>query len=186
MTRLTRRAVTVAALAAATSVAQGQEPRFRVDPERYLSHVRVLSSDDLGGRGNGTPGIARAAAYIASEFRKARLEPAGDPNSFLQSFDIANRDDGASTLTVMSGGGSATFRIGLHYYPLSAPKPSAEAPPPPVPTTNPLVFAGYGISAPGLGYDDYDGVDVSGKAVVVFTHEPQENDPMSVFEGTAL
>jgi hypothetical protein len=52
--------------------------------------------------------------------------------------------------------------------------------------TLPVVFAGYGISAPELGYDDYQGVDVRDAAVVVFMHEPQENDPDSRFEGTGL
>ncbi len=49
--------------------------------------------------------------------------------------------------------------------------------------TLPVVFAGYGISAPSLRYDDYTGVDAAGKAVLVFTHEPQEHDPRSAFEG---
>jgi hypothetical protein len=49
--------------------------------------------------------------------------------------------------------------------------------------TFPVVFAGYGISAPALHYDDYTAIDASGKAVLIFTHEPQENDARSVFEG---
>ncbi len=48
----------------------------------------------------------------------------------------------------------------------------------------PLVFAGYGITAPEYGYDDYAGIDARGKVVVIFDHEPQENDPSSVFNGT--
>ena len=48
----------------------------------------------------------------------------------------------------------------------------------------PLVFAGYGLSVPSLGYDDYAGVDVNGKAVLIFSHEPQEHDPNSRLNGT--
>src|SRR5438094_10313983 len=47
----------------------------------------------------------------------------------------------------------------------------------------PVVFAGYGISAPELGYDDYAGIDVKGKVVLIFNHEPQENNPNSIFNG---
>lgn len=167
-----------------TPLAQSADlDRFRVDPDRYLTHVRTLASDELGGRGNGTPGLARAAEYIASEFKKARLEPGGDTATYLQAFDAAGRyDDAASTLLFRSTGVETPFRVGIHYYPLSAPSPLQ----PPTRPTVELVFAGYGIAAPGLGYDDYAGLDVNGKAVVVFTHEPQENDPRSVFDGRTL
>ena len=56
----------------------------------------------------------------------------------------------------------------------------------PIDLTLGVVFAGYGITAPELGYDDYAGLDVTGKAVLVFDHEPQENDPRSVFHGTGF
>ncbi|MEZ5283777.1 MAG: M20/M25/M40 family metallo-hydrolase [Vicinamibacterales bacterium] len=63
----------------------------------------------------------------------------------------------------------------------------ARAAPFPVSLSNaPVVFAGYGISAPGLGYDDFAGIDVTGAAVIVLTHEPQEADPQSVFDGRNL
>ena len=50
--------------------------------------------------------------------------------------------------------------------------------------TAPVVFAGYGITAPELHYDDYRGIDVHGKIVLLFDHEPQETDPNSIFNGT--
>ena len=56
----------------------------------------------------------------------------------------------------------------------------------PIDLTLEVVFAGYGITAPEFGYDDYAGLDVTGKAVLVFDHEPQENDPKSVFHGTGF
>ena len=54
------------------------------------------------------------------------------------------------------------------------------------PVTGTVVFAGYGITAPEYGYDDYAGLDVKGKIVLVMRHEPQESDPKSVFEGKTL
>src|SRR5262245_13052114 len=179
------RAGTVAAIVASSLVAQTAAPdRFRINPNEYLAHVRFLASDDLGGRGNGTTGIARAASYLAAEFKKARLEPGGDTGTYLQAFDLVGRDDVAATLTVSSRAGDVSFRLGSHFYPLSA---SEEREAPGTGSRSlPIVFAGYGIAAPGLGYDDFRGVNVDGAAVVVFTHEPQENDPQSVFEGAAL
>jgi hypothetical protein len=180
------RACAVAALLAGTVVVaqEAGNSRFRIDPEAYLAHVRFLASDDLAGRGNGTAGVGRAATYIAGELKKAGLEPGGDRNTFLQAFDLTGRDDTASILTVRSAAGDVPFRIGTSFYPLSASESDEAARTRARPL--PIVFAGYGISAPRLGYDDFAHVDVNGKAVVVFTHEPQENRADSVFDGTAL
>jgi hypothetical protein len=90
----------------------------------------------------------------------------------------------AATLTVSAPGGDVSFRLGTQFYPLSASEDRDTPGRRPGPL--PVVFAGYGIYAPGLGYDDFRGLSVDGAAVVVFTHEPQENDPQSVFEGVAL
>lgn len=173
----------------AATAQSADQIRFRVSPERWLGHVRRLSSDELGGRGNGTPGLRQAAAYIAGEFQKAGLKPGGDSNAYLQQFDVATRleADGASALVMSSPSGVTSFRVGGHYYPLSSPPALTDSPAsPPQRMRDPVVFAGYGIAAPGLGYDDYAGVDVTGKAVIVLTHEPQEHDERSVFEGRAL
>jgi len=86
-----RHAVLAIALAAALGAQSAELDRFHVDAERYLSHVRTLSSDELGGRGNGTPGLARAAEYIAAEFKKAGLQPGGNGGSYLQAFDLPQR-----------------------------------------------------------------------------------------------
>ncbi len=165
-----RRRLAAAAIVAAAVGSSGasQVALLRVDPDRYLAHVKFLASDDLAGRGNGTPGLEQAAEYIASQFRQAGLEPGGDAGSYFQSFDVPTRiaPDPKSVLTIASTAGSTVFKLGLHFHPLSGVDARVADP-------LPLVFAGYGISAPGLGYDDYAGIDVTGKAVIVFTHEPQ-------------
>ena len=76
--------------------------------------------------------------------------------------------------------GTTSFQLGRDYGLLSVSAPSAAS----SEQTVPLVFAGYGISATPQHYDDYAGVDVTGKAVLIFTHEPQENDAASAFDGT--
>ncbi|MGQ0732208.1 MAG: M28 family peptidase [Acidobacteriota bacterium] len=161
---------------------------LQIDPERILAHVRALASDDLEGRGNGTPGLRRAADYIASEFGKARLEAGGDGGTYRQAFEITASIDGApGPLTFTTPSGDTAFRVGVHYHPLAAPDArSAASPHPTAPVRIGVVFAGYGIVAPELGYDDYVGLDVSGRAVVVFTHEPQERDEHSPFDGREL
>jgi hypothetical protein len=156
-----------------------------ISEERYLAHLRVLSSDGLQGRGNGTPGLELAAEYIAEQYRAAGLRPGGNDGSWYQPFEIVTGLDvgEGNRLSLSRNGDERTFQLGRSYYPISVPARDQAG--------NheteklPLVFAGYGISAPDLEYDDYAGLDVQGKAVLVFTHEPQENDPDSRFDGRA-
>jgi hypothetical protein len=178
----------VLALALATSggrIAGSSDLAGEVSQHRYLEHVRFLASDELGGRGNGTPGLERAARYIADQFRAAGLRPGGDDGSWFQPFQIVTGlevHDG-NTLVVKQDGRASPFTLGETYYPLSVSVAEGHASPE---SALPVVFAGYGISAPELEYDDYEGVDVRNAAVVVFMHEPQENDPSSRFEGRAF
>ncbi len=186
-------------------------PSQIISPSNYLQHIRYLASDDLGGRGNGGDGLERAADYIASVFKSAGLQPGGDEGTFFQSFDVeVTVEPPASTALVIHVAATAPHEgvpyssrvpsaigasegaarderlvVGDQYYPLSIidrrhgeREPSLDH--------VPIVFAGFGIHAPALGYDDFAGVDVNGKAVLVFTHEPQEADPSSRFAGTSL
>jgi hypothetical protein len=152
----------------------------------YLEHVKVLASDDTGGRGNGTVGLEKAAEYIAAQFRAAGLSPAYD-RSFFQPFSVEARVEAprAATLTLDGSAGRQVLRLGQHYYPLAV-IDRTDGRPAPALDRVPVVFAGYGISAPAMDYDDYAAIDVRGKAVLVFTHEPQEHDAGSRFEGAAL
>ncbi len=179
-----RRALLLVMLGAATLAAQDLA---RPTAASYLAHVRHLASDDFGGRGNGTPELERAAEYIAAQFREAGLAGGAGDGSFDQPFDTEVRIEPPSSTTMVLARGSLThtFALGLDFYPLSALDRAPGARPPSFDDT-PLVFAGYGISAPGLGYDDYAGIDVRGAAVLVLTHEPQENDEDSIFDGRNL
>lgn len=163
----------------AAGVSAGTAAAQQVDPGSYLSHVRALSSDALKGRGNGTPELDRAAEYIAERFRAAGLEPGGDNGTYLQKFEVVTglTVGPSNRLTLIGPGGSATLQPGAGYQPLSIGQPGEGE------FTVPLVFAGFGISAAAQGYDDYAGLDASGKAVLVLRHEPQEDDEASVFDG---
>jgi len=156
-----------------------------IDPQAVLTHIKVLSADDLQGRANGTAGLERAAEYIAAEFRGAGLEPAGGGNGFFQPFEIAaGLAIGAGNELILRGGGQTVrLSLGASYIPLAV-TPNDSPREPSIDLDNvPLVFAGYGVVAPAQKYDDYAGIDVSGKAVLIFSHEPQENRADSRLNG---
>src|SRR5258706_9626550 len=147
-----------------------------LSPIRYMKDVTYLASDELKGRGDGSPELDRAADYIAEQFRLAGLSPAGEANSYFQGFEITTGAElGAKNEFSVNG---RNLRRNDDFVPI------------PFSSTadfeGPLLFAGYGITAPEYKYDDYARVDAAGKIVVVFDREPQENDPNSVFAGTAL
>jgi len=150
----------------------------RIDPKAYLQHIKYLASDELEGRGDGAPGLEKAAEYIEKSLRNSGLEPAGDNGSFFQTFQLVTGIslEPGNTLSLTTSNGTVALEVGRDYRLVSTSSNSA-------PTSLPVVFAGYGITAAAQHYDDYAGIDASGKAVLIFTHEPQENDPRSVFEG---
>lgn len=145
-------------------VADARPPFSR---ERFMAHVEHLASDAMDGRGNGTPGIERAAAYLASEFAGYGLEPGARPSSFFQNFEITVDAELGSLNQLRLDGVRQSYLGDFVTIPLSASGTY----------TGPAVFAGYGLTAPELRWDDYAGVDVSGKAVVVFLHDPWERMP---------
>ena len=170
------------------STALTADSRPAIQPGALLAHVKFLSSDELEGRGNGTKGLERAAEYIAEQFKAVGLHPGAANGSWFQPFELVTglTVGEANRLTLRARGLSVSFTLGENYFPLSTmANDSARAAS--IQVSNlPIVFAGHGISAPALNYDDYAGVDVKGKAVLVFTHEPQEHDDKSRFDGRAL
>lgn len=147
-----------------------------IPPQAILDHIKFLASDELQGRGNGTEGLERAADYIAAQFKAAGLRPGGQDGGWFQPFGLTaglNIDEGNS-LVIRAGTQSARLTLGESYYPLAATPTNGTEPAPVDLTGVPVVFAGYGLSAPGAGYDDYAGIDVKDKAVLILSHEPQE------------
>lgn len=145
------------------------------DAAELLGWVKTLADPALEGRASGTPGAERAARLIAAEFRRLGLHPGGDRGDYFQAFEAVTgiRVAGPNTLQVAAGGVTRAFTAGSDFLP-SAFSESGEA-------EGELVFAGYGITAPDLGYDDYAGLDVRGKVVLAMTHEPRERDPAGPF-----
>jgi hypothetical protein len=142
--------------------------------------LAYLTSDALGGRMSLQPGDDAAIKWVAGQFAKAGLTPAakdaqGKP-SFLQAMPLVEYrpDRKALAVTVVQGGKTLAWTSGQ----------VAGGYKNDVDLTAPVVFAGFGITAPELGYDDYKGIDAKGKIVLIFDHEPQENDAHSIFNGT--
>ena len=153
----------------------GSVPSVRSD--RWLADVKYLSSNDLKGRGNGTPELDQAAAYIAGQFRQTGLQPLG--GSYYQPFEtVVGAELGQDNRLAVLPAAAKPFRLHQEFLPLSF-SASGEQ-------TGSLAFVGYGITAPEYGYDDYAGIDVGGRIVVVLRHEPQEKEENSVFRGRRL
>ena len=155
-----------------------QVPAF--SSQEFLDPIKFLSSDELKGRGDGTPELNRAADYIAARFSRFGLKPAGDDDTYFQNFMLTvGAKLGTKNLLVYESGDSRrTLAINQDFIPFSFSQDTT--------LHAPLFFAGYGITAPEYRYDDYQGADVKGKVVIVLRHEPQENDEKSVFAGKQL
>jgi hypothetical protein len=152
---------------------------FTSAQEIQIAHMRTdldfLTSDALQGRLSMDKGGAAAADYVAREFQKAGLRPVGG-DSYLQRFalDGYHSDASASSLSVTINGATEQLHRGKDFQGGFKNDVTVEGS---------IVFAGYGITAPEYNYDDYAGLDTKGRIVLVFDHEPQENDPKSVFNG---
>ena len=146
-----------------------------LDAERYLAHIRYLASPEMKGRASGSPELEKAAKYIADKFRADGLSMVG--GSYLEPFEVAtsSRLGKGNRFEFVRGGESATLQLNKDFVPFNF-SASGKA-------SGQVVFAGYGITAPEYNYDDYAGMDVRGKFVLVLAHEPQEYDEKSVFEG---
>ena len=163
------------ALALFGSISPDAPPASRA---RMRADIEFLAAPPLEGRASLSRGAETAAWFLAAEMRKAGLAPAAG-DSFLQPFDLVpvRLDLSRSGVTVRREGSARTFALGAVFFP----DPTRA-----IDLDLEVVFAGYGITAPELGYDDYAGLDVGGKAVLVFDHEPREGDPQSPFRGTGF
>jgi hypothetical protein len=151
-------------LAAAVFLA-ASTPIPQADPSRYLNDVKSLTSAEMEGRGAGTKGLTRAEHLIEKRYKELGLQPAG-VSGYLQPFTVVTgaRLKSDNRFLVESGGSRHNLKINQDFVPFSF-SASGE-------TTAPLVFAGYGATADEFHYDDYAGLDVKDKIVIVLRYEP--------------
>jgi Zn-dependent M28 family amino/carboxypeptidase len=152
-----------------------------INPEHIRWHVRYLSHDLLEGRGTGQRGGDIAAEYMATQFAEYGLKPAGDNGSYLQKVPLV----GITTLpetqfSLVTKQGATTNLQPLDDYVAydQTQQPQSEV-------DAEIVYVGYGIEAPEYNWDDYKGVDVRGKVLLMLVNEPPSDDP-KFFKGNAL
>jgi hypothetical protein len=137
-----------------------------VDPAKYLADVKTLSAPNMEGRGAGTKGIDRAANFLAKRYKSLGLQPAGT-SGYFQPFSVITgaKLSGTNVLTENINSVKKDLKINEEYVPFSFSAPGEAG-------GSGVVFAGYGITAPEYSYDDYAGLDVKDKVVVVLRYEP--------------
>src|ERR1700734_3250095 len=152
-----------------------------IDPHRIAEHVRFLANDLLEGRGTGTRGGDIAANYIAAQFALYGLKPAGDNGTFLQRVDFVGAHTLPGTTASLAPAHGAAMDLKLAEDFVVGNQTQSER----ADIRAPIVFVGYGIEAPEYKWNDFKGVDVKGKVVLVIVNEPPSKDP-KFFSGEAL
>jgi hypothetical protein len=151
--------------------ASGQSPEeamAQIHPEAIRAHMNFLANDLLEGRGTATRGQDLAARYIATEFEALGLEPAGTNHSYYQSVPLRRIEIQAeqSSMPVIRRGTEERLRFGEDYVVIGDPVREEAS------VSAAVEFVGFGVSAPALGYDDYAGIDIRGKIVVMLYSAP--------------
>lgn len=153
----------------------------KIDPERIRAHVRFLADDLLEGRGTGQRGGDIAAEYIATQFALAGLKPAGDNGTYMQKVPMVGiTPQPQTTFSLVRQDGSVTDLKALNEYVAYDQTQRSQSD-----VDADIVFVGYGIEAPEYDWDDYKGVDVKGKVLLMLVNEPPSDDP-KFFKGKAL
>lgn len=151
-----------------------------ISAERIKAAVAQLASDKFEGREPGTNGEVLTTEFLADEFAKAGLKPIGEDRSYFQPVPLVRVVTSPSaTLRAVKDGQTLDIPCAEGFAGVSQTQTGAEA------FDAEAIFLGHGITAPEFDWDDYQGIDVQGKVVVLFTNEPPSDDP-KFFGGTAL
>ena len=138
-----------------------------IDPTDFAEHVRVLASDEFEGRAPGTPGEDKTVDYLKAQFERMGLKP-GNGDSYFQTVPMMETAaDESTTMTIDVKGTPRTLKFGTDMVigtRTGQPEVKIDA--------SDLVFVGYGVDAPEQKWNDYAGVDVKGKTVVMFVNDP--------------
>ncbi len=139
-----------------------------IEAVRIEEHMRFLASDELDGRETGTPGYQRAAEYVSGKLAELGLEPAASDGSFYQAIPLVSGTllTDSSELTLIRNGTENALEIQEDF--VLAPDLLRQS----VELTAPLAYVGFGVQAPELDHDDYAGLDVRGKIVVMLEGAP--------------
>ena len=176
--------------AASTGLADDRlKPAFEaVQAEGILAHIRTLASDEFEGRGPGTPGEEKTAAYLVDRFRAMGLKPGNPDGSYEQVVPLVGFQATEVKGAFHAPDGEVKLEFPTNFVAVSrrlAAKVEVK--------DSDAVFVGYGVVAPEYGWDDFKGVDVRGKTVIMLVNDPAVPDPAdpsrldpAVFKGDAM
>ena len=155
-------------LVAAAAIDPADEAMSNIRPEAIRADMHFLADDLLEGRGTGTRGHEIAARFVAARFEADGLEPGGENGTYFPSvqFRAFHPDEKQTSLTLLRGDKQETLafrRDYITYRQTTRKDTSVEAP---------IIYVGYGVTAPNLGYDDYQGIDAKGKIVAFLYGAP--------------
>lgn len=149
---------------------------------RIEADVRYLADDKLAGRQTGTPGFDLAADHVARRYEELGLEPAGDDGTYFQRVPLlkATRQETGSAFRIERDGTATSLVLGKHYLPGLNYEAREHT------LTAPAIFVGHGVHAPELAYDDFAGVDLTGKIAIFFSGAPSrfDNDRRAFYSNT--
>jgi Zn-dependent M28 family amino/carboxypeptidase len=152
---------------------QVPQPTAGIDPAAVLEHVKVLASDRYEGRAPGTRGEELAVTYIAEQFKALGLKPGNTDGTYFQKTPLVGiTADPSATLTFAKGADTRVLEFRddvVAWTKRVADQVSIDR--------SDVVFAGYGVQAPEFNWDDFKGVDLAGKTVVVLVGDPPVPDP---------
>lgn len=139
-----------------------------IRPQDLSEHVRILASNEFEGRSPGSEGERKTVDYLSHQFARLNLEPAGEDGTWFQSVPLRKFEQNATSNFVFNTGKrNMEFRNGVdaafRCYSTKGDLSVLDVP---------VVFVGYGISAPELGWDDYKGIDLSGKIALYLINDP--------------
>ena len=139
-----------------------------IDAGDFAEHVKHLASDEFGGRGPGTPGEDKTVEYIKAQFARIGLQP-GNGSDWFQTVPMVETtaDEASASMVATVGGAAQTLKFGTDMViGTRTGKPQVDI------KDSQLVFIGYGVDAPEQKWNDYAGVDVKGKTVVMLVNDP--------------
>jgi len=162
------------------SMADADSAQKVINATDFLQHIEDLSADSMEGRAPGTPGEQKAVAYMESQFKSLGLAPGNPDGTYLQNVQLVGYLS-HPTATITAGGKHVALKYPDDYIANSRhQKPEVDV------DNSDIVFVGYGVVAPEYGWDDYKGVDVKGKTILMLVNDPPVRLPNDTALDTAM
>jgi Zn-dependent M28 family amino/carboxypeptidase len=162
------------------SMADADSAQTVINATDFLQHIEDLSADSMEGRAPGTPGEQKAVAYMQSQFKALGLAPGNPDGTYLQNAQLVGYLS-HPTASITAGGKAVALKYPDDFIANSRhQRPEVDV------NSSDIVFVGYGVVAPEYGWDDYKGVDVKGKTILMLVNDPPVRLPNDTALDTAM